>query len=229
MLFAAGCQTTVDGTTINPADGADTVARVASPASDAAAATSDVTVTPEVSPEITVTPEVSPEVDEPDATATRGIVVITATPADDDEDSTASEPQAFAPVSADGAFALTVSHGNVYGGDSENPLPENFPPPPDGEKLIMVTASLFNNTAPEPVRVQQSDIALIDEAGNRYSVTDLSDQIQPVIYDLVLAEGESIYGFAVFALPADANVAALEWCPTGSCLQPLRADINVIQ
>jgi hypothetical protein len=101
----------------------------------------------------------------------------------------------------------------------------NVDPAPDGHRWLMLTANISNTSGPE-VEVATEHIAIIDPSGNRYQPGAMVERVNPPLVGAVLPEGESVYGFAIFAVPDGVEPDSVEWCPGGACDAPLQTSVN---
>lgn len=158
----------------------------------------------------------APETDEPSAPATDEStgdeVSVNLPPVDLDAP--------LPPVSADEAYYLAASYATVETGINEDPAS-------DGQHFVMTTVTLGNQSG-ATVTVGQDDLFLIGEDGERYAAVAMAERVSPALIGTTLAETDSVYGFALFAMPVDVEPVLFEWCPGGACdAQPLQGPISL--
>lgn len=91
-----------------------------------------------------------------------------------------------------------------------------------GEKWYVVTATLTNQ-AGEAIEVGAEDVVLIDAEGARYLPEVPDETMSPQLVGSQLAEGDSVLGFARFAVPEAITPLLLEWSPGEDCGMPIQA------
>lgn len=150
-----------------------------------------------------------------------------ATPVPDEEnqDDAAAETPAVTP---DPEPNFSSPGGEYYVAVTNNLMGEFAPPaeadPPEGFEWVVIGATLSND-AGETVEVTQESITLIDAEGNRYSPEPDDTSITPQLVGSTLAEGESVVGFARFAIPEGAMPDVLEWCVDEDCTIALQNNV----
>lgn len=190
--------------------------------------TSAEATTPEMtddSQEVTVTEEPAPQ-DAPESAATD-------TPADSAEAAATADPAATEEValpdvnlenplpsrSPDGAYFVSPTYVSVA-----NTAPVEDAPA--GHRWLLATVTLGNNTGPT-VTISDDDIYLIGSDGERYASSPMRETIRPALVGYELPADQSIYGFALFAVPETVEPRLFEWC-VGECAgQPLQAPISL--
>jgi hypothetical protein len=130
-------------------------------------------------------------------------------------------------TSEDGAYTVTATRAEIYTTESET-VPPTFPDFTEGEQLVLVTASLLNNTADDPVEVERDHIALIDTNGDSWEPLDV-EAPTPTLYDQTLALEENVVGFALFSIPEDVTPQLIQWCPEGDCPTPLESVLTLVE
>lgn len=113
---------------------------------------------------------------------------------------------------SEGGYSLSPATAEIYTAD--NPILDNVTPSSD-EQHLLVTVSFLAEIA--SVTINVADVTLIDESGTMYDPIEDGTPLAPYAIGTELTIGESLRGFVVFALPADATPATLQWCPAGNC------------
>lgn len=126
-------------------------------------------------------------------------------------------------------FDISVSYANLYGSDSDMEAPESLGAPPAGQRWVMVTGTLFNNSASDTISIDTDDLILVTEDGEEFLPEAPNGEINPYLVETNILATESIYGFVVYAIPVDATPASLRWCPAGICDAPLIIEIPVLE
>lgn len=203
-IFISGCGLLSPSSSAEEATTPEAAPEVATTEAATAAVTPD--TTPDTTPEVAATtPQATPEAAEtPEAAATQ-------------EASTTEDPSGF--ISADGAYFVTADRLTVATGVNVNPAPE-------GHRWIMLTGTLANQSGPT-VSVDTEDLTLLDAQGNRYEPGEMVERVQPSLIGSTLEAEDSVYGFAIFAVPEDVEPNTVEWCPGGQCDEPLRTPVTL--
>lgn len=127
-----------------------------------------------------------------------------------------STPLTNESVSDGGEYYIAVSY-------TTEP-PADLPAPPDGQQWIIVVATLANQGG-ATVTVSAEDLTLLDIQGNTYTPEAPDDSTEPPLVGAELTEGDDVLGLVRFAIPTEAALDVLEWCPGGTCEAPIRSDI----
>ena len=122
------------------------------------------------------------------------------------------------PANANGYY-IAPSYATIEEGANVNDIPENH-------RWVVATVTLANETG-DRVDVNSSDIYLIGDDGNRYSTDEMIERVKPKLVGSQLDADESVYGFALFALPNEIEPKLFEWCVGGDCGAPLQAPISL--
>lgn len=147
----------------------------------------------------------------------------TVTPAPDETEEPASTPEVV-----DVSNPLPNNNGEFYVAPSSAEIANNLNvgEAPGGYNWIVVTVSLGNDEG-ETIVVNAEDISLIGSNGSRYPTYEMVERVSPQLVNSELSSGESVYGFALFALPPNVEPSLFEWCPAGTCETPLQAPISL--
>lgn len=121
-------------------------------------------------------------------------------------------------TSADGEYFITVSYVLEEGSFSE------VNAAPDGQRWVVVNASLGNTTSTD-LAVNAERLTLIDTLGERYIAEPTFEDLSPSLTDTTIPAGESLLGFALFGINANAVPFELEWCVDAACEEILVARI----
>lgn len=139
------------------------------------------------------------------------------------EEPAASETEVAEPevqfASEDGAYYVAVSYML-----DEDALPETELELPDGSRWAVAVVTLGNESG-DAVEVQAESIAILDADGNRYPAEVDDDLIEPQLIGTELNEGESVLGFARFAVPVETTLTLFEWCVDSECELVLQSQI----
>jgi hypothetical protein len=115
-------------------------------------------------------------------------------------------------VSADDNFYIAVS----------NSLDWTNSPAPEGQRWLILVATIANRSDhAQPVTRQQ--LRLVDSAGQRYLPETPDDSTIPPLVEITLKPGENVRGLVRYALPINAQAAALEWCLDAACNQRIES------
>ncbi|MEL6152367.1 MAG: hypothetical protein AAFR56_22235 [Chloroflexota bacterium] len=85
-----------------------------------------------------------------------------------------------------------------------------------GTRQYLLDATVLNQSAAD-ITVADGSIALVTEAGERFSPVAMSDSIQPALIGATLALDESLRGFAQFEIPDGQTPSHIEWCVDDAC------------
>ncbi len=129
-------------------------------------------------------------------------------------------------LSANRAYSLAASPAQVLAGDGDIEIPETYPELPEGQKFVVVTATITNVSAAEPIAIEREHLALIDGDGDEYPPVEV-EGISPLLYDLELVPEQSLRGFALFTIPEDVTPEYIQWCPAGDCEQIVQSPIVI--
>lgn len=122
-------------------------------------------------------------------------------------------------------FSFSISRVERYAPDS--PLGA-LDDPPTGTQWILVTVSILNESSSATVTIHPDDLVLITQTDERLMPLQNAEGIAPYLIGATLRSGESMYGFAVYAVPPTLDLVALGWCPVSTCSELLTAPIPTI-
>ncbi len=126
-------------------------------------------------------------------------------------------------LGSDSAYSLVASSAQVFTADSDIEIPDSYPPLPEDHRFVIVTATVTNISAEQPITIEREQLALFDSDGSTYPPVEVEEGVSPLIYDLELAREESLIGFALFAIPEDVTPEGIQWCPDGDCEQMIQS------
>lgn len=188
----------------------------------------DAETTPDPTEEVisteVVTPESSADQDTESESPTQ--VAAVSTPIQTTEEASNTEAVTEEPepnvisVCPEDKYFISVSYALEEGLEDSSSLRELSA----GEEWYVVTASLTNQ-AGEAIEVGAEDVALIDAEGTRYLPEVPDETMSPQLVGSQLAEGDSVLGFARFAVPEAITPSLLEWSPGEDCGMPIQAFI----
>lgn len=150
------------------------------------------------------------------------------------EDPSATEdpgaaPQVTLSASLQNAPSSATDGGEFYIFVSRT-ITENFADglgdPPTGTRWIEIEATLGNDSG-EAITVTAEDLALVDDAGNRYQTEDTVEFLSPPLVTAEIEGGNSIVGYARFAVPTDVIPITLTWCYDGTCAATIQSPIQL--
>jgi hypothetical protein len=113
------------------------------------------------------------------------------------------------PNSADGAFSIAPHSLDFEEGANTEDAPEGY-------RHLLVTASVNNDTT-ESIFIEEDEINLIGDDGQRYAPVGVVDAVQPQLIGFEIEPDSSVLAAVLFALPPDVQPSLLEWCPLGAC------------
>ncbi|GAB4525992.1 MAG: hypothetical protein OHK0046_42350 [Anaerolineae bacterium] len=104
-------------------------------------------------------------------------------------------------------------------------LSEDLGSPPAGQRWAVLNAVL-TNVSGAAVTVSPEQLLLVDANGTRYTPEPPSDLVQPALLNITLAQGDSVNGFALYALPLEIVPGAVLWCLDTACEDVLQVEMN---
>lgn len=104
-------------------------------------------------------------------------------------------------------------------------ISEDLGSAPSGQRWAILNA-IMANEAGDVIQVTPEQLILIDEDGTRYTAEPSSDLVQPNLAEMTLAQGQSMNGFALFAIPQESTPSTVIWCLDAACEDTLQTDIN---
>jgi len=150
------------------------------------------------------------------------------------EDPSATEdpgaaPQVTLSASLQNAPSSATDGGEFYIFVSRT-ITENFADglgdPPTGTRWIEIEASLGNFSS-DGLTVSVDHLALVDDEGNRYPAENTEEFLNPPLVNAEIEAGNSLVGYARFAIPADVTPTALTWCYDGTCDDTIQSPIEM--
>jgi len=96
------------------------------------------------------------------------------------------------------------------------------------EKWVLVRLTINNQDA-LPFSVTSAALRAVDTTGNTYTAEAPNDATQPTILNTEIPTGEPLTGFALYALPQDAQIDNIEWCLDEDCQETLIAPVLTIE
>lgn len=173
------------------------------PAPEATQAVDSPLETSEPESNMTMTPPLA--LNTPEATAT--------------EESVATlEPDIISAID-EGAIYIAVS--TLLEADSVPPASE---PAPRGFRWVVISATL-SNQSDTPIAVAPEQLILIDADDARYTALPNDTSLTPQLVGITLEAGDSVAGFARFAIPESATPEIVEWCLEVDCATKLQGDV----
>ena len=97
---------------------------------------------------------------------------------------------------------------------------------PEGTRWIEIEASLGNFSS-DGLTVSVDHLALVDDEGNRYPAENTEEFLNPPLVNAEIEAGNSLVGYARFAIPADVTPTALTWCYDGTCDDTIQSPIEM--
>lgn len=119
-------------------------------------------------------------------------------------------------VSPNGEYTIAVSYAQEAS-------------PPNAEDRFVVVVATLANESNTPITINPTDLTLIDKENNRYSPEPPESNLQPALIGIALSPNETIYGFVKFKIPPEAAPTLLEWCPGGTCTEPIQSSVTMAQ
>ncbi len=124
-------------------------------------------------------------------------------------------------VSAIGAGEIYIAVSTLLEADSVPPAPQDAP---EGFRWVVISATLANQSD-APIDVAPSQLIIIDAEENRYTALSDDSSLTPQLVGITLESGDSVMGFARFAIPVSAVPQLVEWCLDADCASKLQADV----
>jgi len=123
-------------------------------------------------------------------------------------------------VSAAGELVLVITSA------TDEFLPDGTPPAPEGQRWVVVNASIINSGS-TAVSVLAESLSLLDAEGQRYVADAPDETVSPALIGGIVPAQETLRGLARFAVPQDVAVIALEWCTDAACSERLLIELPV--